>query len=104
MTARRFLPLYLALSSKFKQKQQHFLARVRNKFKGLIIKELNSHAMKPEKGGYWKSRKEKLLKMYESLSQKDLDYKEGEENAMLATLGNKLGKSREELLKMIIML
>jgi hypothetical protein len=60
--------------------------------------------MKPDKGGYWKTRQEKLLKMYKSLSQKDLDFKVGEENAMLATLSTKLGKTREELLKMIIML
>ncbi len=60
--------------------------------------------MKPEKGGYWKTRKEKLLKMYKSLSRKDLDFEVGEENAMLASLSIKLGKSREELLKMIIML
>ena len=60
--------------------------------------------MKPEKGGYWKNRKEKLLKMHTGLSQKDLDFKIGEENAMLASLSDKLGKSREELLKMIIML
>ena len=60
--------------------------------------------MKREKGGNWKTRKEKLLKMYKSLSQKDLDFEVGEENAMLATLSNKLGKSREEILKMIIML
>jgi len=60
--------------------------------------------MKPDKGGYWKIRKKKLLKMYKSLSQKDLDFEIGEENAMLATLSDKLGKSREELLNMIIML
>lgn len=60
--------------------------------------------MKSFKGGYWKTREEKLLKMYKSLSQKDLDYKEGEENEMLENLSDKLGKSREELLKMIIML
>jgi hypothetical protein len=60
--------------------------------------------MKPDKGVYWKSRKGKLLKMFKSLSQKDLDFKEGEENAMLAALSTKLGKTREELLKMIIML
>ena len=60
--------------------------------------------MKPDKGGYWKTRKEKLLKMYKSLSRKDLDFEVGEENAMLASLSIKLGKSREELLKMIIML
>jgi hypothetical protein len=60
--------------------------------------------MKPDKGGYWKARREKLLKAYKSLSRKDLDFKEGEEDAMLATLSTKLGKSREELLKLIIML
>jgi hypothetical protein len=60
--------------------------------------------MKPVKGGYWKTRKEKLLKMHKSLSQKDLDFEVGEENTMLAILSEKLGKSREELLKMIIML
>jgi len=60
--------------------------------------------MKPVKGGYWKTRKEKLLKMHKSLSQRDLDFEVGDENAMLATLSDKLGKSREELLKMIIML
>jgi hypothetical protein len=60
--------------------------------------------MKPDKGGNWKTRKEKLLKMHKSLSQRDLDFEVGEENAMLATLSKKLGKSREELLKMIIML
>jgi hypothetical protein len=60
--------------------------------------------MKPDKGGYWKTRKEKLLKMYQNLSQKDLDFKEGEENAMLALLSDKLGKSNQELLKLIITL
>jgi hypothetical protein len=60
--------------------------------------------MKPDKGGYWKSRKEKLLKMFESLSHKDLDFEVGEENAMLAALGNKLGKSNQELLNLIISL
>jgi hypothetical protein len=60
--------------------------------------------MKPEKGGYWKTKSEKLLKMHKGLSQKDLDFEVGEENAMLATLSTKLGKSKEELLKLIIML
>ena len=60
--------------------------------------------MKPEKGGYWKTRKEKLLKMYKNLSQKDLDFKLGEENAMLATLSDKLGKTNQELLNLIITL
>ena len=60
--------------------------------------------MKPDKGVYWKARKEKLLKMYQNLSQKDLDFKVGEENAMMALLCNKLGKSNQELLNLIITL
>jgi hypothetical protein len=60
--------------------------------------------MKPETGGYWKTRKEKLLKRYENLSQKDLDFKMGDENAMLALLSDKLGKSNQELLNLIITL
>jgi hypothetical protein len=34
--------------------------------------------MKWNKGGYWKTRKEKLLKKYQNLSDRDLDFKEGE--------------------------
>jgi hypothetical protein len=60
--------------------------------------------MKANKGGYWKTRKEKLLKLYTNLSQRDLDFKLGEENAMLATLGDKLGKTNQELLNLIITL
>ena len=60
--------------------------------------------MKDNKAGYWDARKAKLLKMYRNLSQKDLDFKVGEENAMLALLSNKLGKSNQELLNLIITL
>jgi hypothetical protein len=60
--------------------------------------------MKAGNGGYWNIRKEKLLKLYKNLSQKDLDFKLGEENAMLAVLSNKLGLSNQELLKLIITL
>ena len=60
--------------------------------------------MKWNKGGYWKIRKEKLLKKYQNLSRKDLDFKEGEEKVMFELLSEKLGKTKQELLKMIIML
>jgi len=53
---------------------------------------------------YWNARKMKLLKMYRNLSQKDLEFRLGEENEMLAALGNKLGKSNQELLSLIITL
>jgi hypothetical protein len=60
--------------------------------------------MKPNKGGYWKITREKLLKKYQNLSLKDLDYKEGEEKVMLEVLSLKLGKSSQELLNLIITL
>lgn len=60
--------------------------------------------MKTDKGGYWKTRKEKLLKKYENLTYKDLDFKEGDEKAMFAILSVKLGKSNQELLNLIITL
>jgi hypothetical protein len=60
--------------------------------------------MRADSGEYWKSRKEKLLKMFKSLSQKDLEFKLGEENEMLEVLSYKLGKSKQELLSMIVML
>jgi hypothetical protein len=60
--------------------------------------------MKANKGGYWNARKEKLLKKYENLSHKDLDFKVGEEKVMLEVLSLKLGKSNKELLNLIITL
>ena len=60
--------------------------------------------MKPGKGGYWENRKEKLLKKFDILSQKDLNYNLGEEKAMLEALSVKLGKSDKELLSLIISL
>lgn len=58
--------------------------------------------MKPGKGGYWSTRKEKLLIKFDSLSSKDLDFKMGEEKAMIEMLSLKLGKSDQELLNLII--
>jgi len=60
--------------------------------------------MKSAKGGYWNTRKEKLLKKFENISQKDLDYNLGEEKEMLEELSIKLGKSDKELLNLIISL
>jgi hypothetical protein len=51
--------------------------------------------------GYWNIKKEKLKQKYESLSEKDLYFKEGKENEMIDILGSKLGKTKQELLKII---
>jgi hypothetical protein len=53
---------------------------------------------------YWKDKKWKLLKKYENLTEKDLNYNEGEEKAMIENIGSKLGKSMKELLSIIITL
>ena len=54
--------------------------------------------------GYWKSKKEKLLKKYNNLTDKDLHYNEGNEKEMIEKVGTKLGKSMKELLSIIITL
>jgi hypothetical protein len=51
---------------------------------------------------HWKIKKEKLLKKYKNLTDRDLRFDEGKEQEMMEILGNKLGKSKQELLKIII--
>ena len=53
---------------------------------------------------YWNDKKEKLLKKYKNLTDKDLNFNEGEEKEMIETLGSKLGKTKQELLRIIITL
>jgi hypothetical protein len=52
--------------------------------------------------GFWNKKKEKLKKKYQILTDEDLRCNEGEENEMIETLGFKLGKSKQELLKIIL--
>jgi hypothetical protein len=54
--------------------------------------------------GYWNIKKEKLKQKYENLSEKDLSFREGKEKEMIEMLGYKLGKTKEELLKIIVTL
>ena len=54
--------------------------------------------------GYWKNKREKLLKKYNNLTDKDLHYNEGNEKEMIETLSKKLGKTKQELLKLIVLL
>jgi|GEM_PF-444850 hypothetical protein len=53
---------------------------------------------------YWNEKKAKLRKKYKNLTDKDLSYDEGNEKEMMEILGIKLGKSKQELLKIIITL
>jgi hypothetical protein len=54
--------------------------------------------------GYWNEKKEKFLQKFPTITDEDLNYLEGKEKEMLEILGYKLGKSKEELLNIIIAL
>jgi hypothetical protein len=60
--------------------------------------------MRSDRVGYWNDKKEKLLKKYKNLTDKDLKFNEGEEKKMIEILGRKLGKTKQELLNIIITL
>ena len=54
--------------------------------------------------GYWDEKKEKLLRKYKNLNDKDLRFDLGREEEMIDLLSRKLGKTRQELLKIIVTL
>ncbi len=53
---------------------------------------------------YWITKKERLKQLYPFITEKDLNYKIGEEKKMIETLSSKIGKTTQELLHMIVML
>jgi hypothetical protein len=53
---------------------------------------------------YWNNKKEKLKQKFAILTDKDLSFSEGKEKEMIEQLGSKLGKTKQELLKIIITL
>lgn len=60
--------------------------------------------MRTNSVAYWKEKKEKLLKKYKNLTDKDLRFDVGKEKEMIEVLSQKLGKSRQELLNIILTL
>jgi hypothetical protein len=54
--------------------------------------------------GYWNDKKEKLLKKYKNLTYRDLRLIMGKEEEMMEVLSYKLGKTRQELLNIIVTL
>ena len=52
--------------------------------------------------GYWDKKKEKLKQRFPVITDNDLRYREGKEKQMIEMLGNKLGKSKQELLNIIV--
>ena len=65
---------------------------------------LMSNNMNKKVIGYWNIKKEKLKLKYKNLSDKDLCFSEGKEKEMIEMLGYKLGKTKQELLNIIITL
>jgi len=58
--------------------------------------------MNTKVAGYWEQKKEKLKEKYPNITEEDLRYREGKEKEMIEMLGNKLGKSKQELLNIIV--
>jgi hypothetical protein len=54
--------------------------------------------------GYWNEKKEKLKQKFPIISDEDLWYSEGKEREMIEMLGYKLGKTKEELVNIIVAL
>jgi hypothetical protein len=54
--------------------------------------------------GYWDKKKEKIKVKYPFIKESDLLYREGKEQEMMEMLGYKLGKSKQELLTIIVAL
>lgn len=52
--------------------------------------------------GYWDKKKSKLKQKFPNITDEDLRYNEGKEKEMIEMLGNKLGKSKQELLNIIV--
>ncbi len=50
----------------------------------------------------WEKKKDKFKNKFLQVTEKDLSYKEGEEDAMVNRLSVKLGKTEEEILRLII--
>jgi hypothetical protein len=51
--------------------------------------------------GYWNEKKKKLKRIYQVITEEDLRFNEGKEKEMIEILGYKLGKTKEELRKII---
>jgi hypothetical protein len=54
--------------------------------------------------GYWNGKKEKLRQKFPVITEKDLCFQLGKEREMIEMLGYKIGKTKLELLSIIIAL
>ena len=54
--------------------------------------------------GFWDSKREKLKQIFPLITDEDLSFNEGKEKEMMEMLGNKVGKTKEELIQIITFL
>jgi len=54
--------------------------------------------------GYWNEKKEKLKQKFQNITDADICFRENKEKEMMEMLGNKLGKTKDELRNIIIAL
>ncbi len=66
------------------------------------VNNLKPRAMNINVSGYWDKKKEKLKQKFPIITDEDLSYGEGKEKEMIELLGYKLGKSKQELLYIIV--
>jgi hypothetical protein len=60
--------------------------------------------MNTNENGYWNKKKVRLKLKFPTITENDLSFIEGKEKVMIEMLGNKLGKTEQELLSIIIAL
>jgi hypothetical protein len=51
--------------------------------------------------GFWNNKKEKLRQKFPILTDEDVSFREGKEKEMIEMIGNKMGKTKLELLYII---
>lgn len=57
--------------------------------------------MKNDAIGFWNNKKEKLKQKFPILTDEDVSFNEGKEKEMIEMIGNKMGKTKLELLSII---
>jgi hypothetical protein len=60
--------------------------------------------MKINVTGYWNEKKEKLKQKFAIITDEDVRFSDGKEKEMMEMLGYKLGKSKAELVNIIVAL
>ncbi len=69
-----------------------------------MLANLKKYIMRNKTVRYWDEKKDKLKQKFENLTDKDLSFNLGNEKEMIEMLVQKLGITKQELLKIIITL